>query len=349
MSASSLFSSELYERGVLNPAGRGANRLLVVSGYATPSMASQALTDVNEHSQASVEVDLVVGMTGLEGISVEAHRGFESLHVNPPAGRLRVKYMPRGRVVNSKLYVWMRDDDPICAFAGSSNFTHNGFLLGRRNRGRSELLVSVEPDEALAEFNRIESESISIDHPDLLDEVTVRRKVDAPEWTESILEDSVAFNQTMGLATVVLPLVMTGGPKATRGEVHPRSGLNWGQRPEYRREPNQAYIPVPAQIARTGFFPPRGVQFLVNTDDNKAIMMVVAEDGDKALHSPQGNQLIGEYFRMRVGVANGAPVHRRDLDRFGSRFVRFYRVDDESYFMEYSPTVEADGASFYGV
>jgi len=312
-------------------------------------MTSQALSDVHERYGRGVDVELVVGMTGLEGISIEAHRGFESLQEKPPAGSLQVKYMPRGRAVHSKLYVWMRDEEPVCAFAGSSNFTHNGFLLGRRNLNRNELLISVVPEEALAEFRRIESNSISIDHPDLLDEVTVKRKVDSPEWSEPILEDSVTFNQTMGLATVVLPLVMTGGPKATRGEVHARSGLNWGQRPEHGREPNQAYIPVPAQIARTGFFPPRGVQFLVNTDDNKAIIMVVAEDGDKALHSPQGNQLIGEYFRMRVGVANGAPVHRRDLDRFGSRFVRFYRIDEESYFMEYSPTVEADGAQFYGV
>ena len=251
--------------------------------------------------------------------------------------------------MHSKLYLWMRDTEPICAFAGSSNFTHNGFLLGRRNLSRSELLVPVSADEALAEYGRIEADSISIEHPDLLDEVTVRRKVDAPEWSESVLDDSVAFSQAIGLDTVVLPLVMTGGPKATRGEVHARAGLNWGQRPEHGREPNQAYIPVPAQIARTGFFPPRGVQFLVNTDDNKAIMMVVAEDGDKALHSPQGNQLIGEYFRGRIGVANGAPVLRRDLDRFGSRFVRFYRADDESYFMEYSPSVEADGVRVYGV
>lgn len=344
-----LHSSDLYERGLLLPVQRGADTLLAVSGYATPSMASQLLTDVQDRFRRGLSVNLVVGMTGAEGISIDAHRGFESLQENPPAGRLRVQYMPNGRAVHTKLYVWLHRDEPVAAFAGSSNFTHNGFLLGRRGLTRSELLAVVSPDEAFAEFQRIEADSIAVDHPDLLDEVTVRRRVDAPEWQEAVLDDAVAFNQMLGSETVILPLVMTGGPKATRGDVHLRSGLNWGQRPEYGREPNQAYIPVPAQIARSGFFPPRGVQFLVNTDDNKAIMMVVAEDGDKALHSPQGNQLIGEYFRHRLGVPNGAPVLLADLERFGSRFVRFYKTDEESYFMEYSPQVESDGATFYGV
>jgi len=139
---------------------------------------------------------------------------------------------------------------------------------------------------------------------------------------------------------VILPLVMKNG------NVHLRSGLNWGQRPG--REPNQAYIPVPSTIAQLGFFPPRGVQFLVLTDDDRAIIMVVAQDGNKALESPQGNHLIGEYFRNRLGVANGAPVTAADLARFGSRFVKFYKTDDESYFMEFSPSVEREGEDVYG-
>lgn len=347
--ASPLFSADLYRRGILDPVSRGANELRVISGYATPSMASQVLTDCRDEFRRDVGLQLVVGMTGLEGISINAHRGFESLQEDPPAGRIRVQYMPTGLPVHTKLFVWLRDGVAVSAFAGSSNFTHNGFLLGRNGNSRSELLVEVDPTEALSEFTSIEKKSIAIDHPDLLDEVTVRRKVAAPEWSEPALDDASAFNELLGSETVILPLVMTGGPKVTRGEVHTRSGLNWGQRPEHNREPNQAYIPVPAPVARSGFFPPRGVQFLVSTDDNKAIIMVVAEDGDKALHSPQGNHLIGEYFRHRLGVANGAPVQTQDLLNFGSRFVRFYKTDDNSYFMEFDRSVERDGSAFYGI
>ena len=68
--------------------------------------------------------------------------------------------------------------------------------------------------------------------------------------------------------------------------------------------------------------------------------MVVSQDGNKTLESPQCNHLIGEYFRNRLGVANGAPVTDHDLARFGSRLVNFYETDDEIYFMEYSPRTE---------
>ena len=344
-----LHSTRLYEVGLLSPVASGADRLLAVSGYASPSMASQLLSDVRDHYNREIEIDLVVGMTGKEGIAIGSHRGFEALQDTPPAGKLRVAYMPRGCAVHTKLYVWMNGEQPLVAFAGSSNFTHNGFLLGRRNERRDELLTQVAAPEALAEFRRIEANSVAIDYSDLEAEVDIWSQVKPPIWQERATEDSTPAALVPEVESVVLPLIMLGGATDERGQVHPRSGLNWGQRPDYGREPNQAYIPVPAQIARLGFFPPRGVQFLVNTDDRRAIIMAVAQAGDKALESPQGNQLIGEYFRFRLGVANGAPVSLSDLQRFGSRFVRFYKFDDETYYMEYLPGVEEVGASFYGI
>jgi len=335
-----LFLSDLYERGLINPVRSGADRLLVVSGYASPIIASQLLTDALDQFRRKLAIEIVVGMTGKDGVPMDMHRGFESLLSEPRAELLKVAYMPTGRAVHTKLYVWLRGDEPMSAFVGSSNFTQNGFLVGVRNKRRDELLTQVAVDEALAEYQRVEGESISIDNPSLWDEVEVRRRVTTMETDSPLPEDFATSVQVVEAEHVILPLVMKNG------NVHLRSGLNWGQRPG--REPNQAYIPVPSTIAQLGFFPPRGVQFLVLTDDDRAIIMVVAQDGNKALESPQGNHLIGEYFRNRLGVANGAPVTAADLARFGSRFVKFYKTDDESYFMEFSPSVEREGEDVYG-
>lgn len=154
--------------------------------------------------------------------------------------------------------------------------------------------------------------------------------------------------------SVVLPLIVVRAGSGTPvGLVHRRSGLNWGQRPEEAREPNQAYIPVPIEIARSGFFPPSGVPFKVLTTDQKQFIMTVAQDNDKALETPQNNSLIGRYFRRRLGVPSGDPVFVEDLNEFGSRFVAFYRVDDHeeewNYVMDYSPDQEERGSAFYGV
>jgi len=68
-------------------------------------------------------------MTGKDGVPMDMHRGFESLLSEPRAELLKVAYMPTGRAVHTKLYVWLRGDEPMSAFVGSSNFTQNVFWL----------------------------------------------------------------------------------------------------------------------------------------------------------------------------------------------------------------------------
>lgn len=79
--------------------------------------------------------------------------------------------------------------------------------------------------------------------------------------------------------------------------------------------------------------------------------MRVAQQGSKGLQTPQSNSIIGRYFRKRLGVADGAPVDLADLQRFGSRFVAFYKVEDDAegpaYVMDYSPEYEDRGSAFY--
>jgi len=52
-----------------------------------------------------------------------------------------------------------------------------------------------------------------------------------------------------GFNFVTLPLTTKRGGQIV---VPQRSGLNWGQRPG--RDPNQAYLSVPVEIQRSGFF-----------------------------------------------------------------------------------------------
>ena len=119
-----------------------------------------------------------------------------------------------------------------------------------------------------------------------------------------------------------------------------RSGLNWGQRPEEHREPNQAYIHLPSPVYKTSFFPPKTVTFTVLTDDSKTLICTRAQEKyGKAIHTPQNNSLIGEYFRNRLGVANGAPITIEDLHRYGRTDVDFYKIDEETYYMDFSVPV----------
>lgn len=109
-----------------------------------------------------------------------------------------------------------------------------------------------------------------------------------------------------------------------------------GQRPVEGREPNQAYIKLPSSVYKTDFFPPVAVHFTVLTDDNKVLICTRAQQNGKAIHTPHNNSLIGEYFRHRLGIPSGDPVTKENLLDYDKTDIDFYKIDDETYFMDFS-------------
>ena len=102
------------------------------------------------------------------------------------------------------------------------------------------------------------------------------------------------------------------------------------------RNRNEAYIPLPASIARTRFFPLEERVFTVLTDDHHQLLLRVEQDRDKAITTPLSNALLGEYFRNRLGMAEGAMVTKADLERYGRTDVTFTKIEDELFYMDFS-------------
>lgn len=121
---------------------------------------------------------------------------------------------------------------------------------------------------------------------------------------------------------------------ARNGEPGRRSGLNWGQRPN--RNPNEAYIHLPRRIAKSGFFPLEERHFTAITDDRHQLILRIEQQNDKAITTPARNSDLGEYFRNRLGLANGEYVSRDALDRYGRTDVTFIKLDEETYYMDFS-------------
>lgn len=144
----------------------------------------------------------------------------------------------------------------------------------------------------------------------------------------------------IAITTLVMPDILRSGHvrlsllDSRTGAPHARGGLNWGQRP--KRDPNQAYIPVPSGIARARLFPPRGQHFTITTDDGKTFDAVIAQSGDKAIETPFDNSILGAYFRQRIGVPSGAYINLQDLGRYGRTDVDFLKIDSETYYMDFS-------------
>ena len=66
------------------------------------------------------------------------------------------------------------------------------------------------------------------------------------------------------------------------------------------------------------------------------LQLRVEQQNDKAITTPASNALLGEYFRNRLGLANGAYVTVADLRSYGRTDVTFIKIDEEHYYMDFS-------------
>lgn len=315
--------SDNLRRGVLfAPLNMDVNQLFIVSGYATPNMASWFIKNIDLPPEKSIDIHLIVGMVPYDGLSVSVHNGFKDLMTEPlppSVNSFTCSYICEGPPVHSKLYIWAKDDNPVSAFLGSANFTQTAFGNNRR-----EIMNICDPNEAMSYFQAIENNSIFCNHAEVEEYIILHP-------THPILDNEnhpLSSFENSGLESVTLSLLARGG------ETGEKSGINWGQRD--RRNPNEAYIPLPARIARSGFFPLEERHFTVVTDDGHMLILRVEQENDKAITTPLSNAQLGEYLRNRIGVPNGAYVWKQDLLNYGRTDVTFYKLDEEQFYLDFS-------------
>jgi hypothetical protein len=318
-----LITDDLFNTILVDPVRRGARELFAVSGYASASMITKHFEAISGELKSEISVDLHIGMTGRDGLPRATVLGLQAIPRQISGQNFNCTITTNGRSNHSKIYVWCDNKGPIEAFIGSSNYTQIGFGVASNAATHRETCVSINPDEA---FEYVMSASKgSIGYLD----------IDLPKYVELTDEVPSAKFLSLASASVILPLVQAAGANA--GQVHSKSGLNWGQR--QNREPNQAYIPIPSIVAKQEFFPAKGVHFQVTTSDGQAFMCRVAQDGNKAIETPFDNSILGKYFRERLGVPFGDFVSTEDLIRFGSNAVLFRKISQESYLMEFEPGI----------
>lgn len=328
MQSQRLLTTNLFEEVLLEPARRGARELFVLSGYASAAMVTKHFEVASRELSVDLAIDLHIGMSGRDGLSRNTLLGLQAIPRQIGGRSFNCSLSVRGESNHSKLYVWCDESGPTEAYLGSANYTQLGFGISQSSGTHKEICVSVDP---LAGFDYVMASAqggISYKSPDIANFIDL-----LDERVEPALEFEEAVNPNMGVDFVDLPLVMSR--PSDNGEVHKRSGLNWGQREG--RNPDQAYIPIPTKISKTNFFPEKGIHFQVVTDDGEAFICTVAQDGDKALETPSDNSILGKYFRNKLGLLPGAFIEKKHLESFGSNLVRIYKVSDDFYQLSFQP------------
>ncbi|MDR2581203.1 MAG: NgoFVII family restriction endonuclease [Fibromonadaceae bacterium] len=317
----------LYEEVLIKPRQEGADTLKIISGYASPAMASDHLEDLHD-KRLNVHISLFIGMCPSDGLSLSNHHGFRSIvdsEVPSFKDRFSCSYIYKTPPVHSKLYVWCKGEQFFKAFIGSANYTQNAFYRQR------ELLAEIEGNGILEYCRMLEKESVFCNLSEA--ETLIRVHNDGNYYRQHIHEDKHLHTEIgkNDIKSIKISLLSN-----RTGEIQSIGGLNWGQRPG--REPNQAYIQLSPEIYNGDFFPKAPQCFTVVTDDDRTFICRRAQKDEQgqAIHTPLNNSYIGEYFRNRLGLANGVPVTRQDLERYGRTDVVFYKIDDENYYMDFS-------------
>lgn len=313
-------NESLVQDVLLEPIRLGANKLIIISGYVSHNMASWHIKKISEQNLPPIDISLTVGMCKNDGLNLDIHEGLKELSAfqDPNYSSFDCKYIYQGSPVHSKVYIWMKDGAPFKAFAGSANYTQMGFSPSRR-----EYVVECDPIQAYSYYQSIEADTIVCNHNEVEEYICLK--------SNSKIDEIEQDHTTSSANRITLSLLTSDGC------VGYGSGINWGiRRNGTKREPNQAYIPVPAHIARSGFFPLNKAHFSAVTDDHKQLIFRIEQAGDKALTTPLNNSLLGEYLRSRIGVSNGAFVTKSDLENYGRTDVTFYKIDEEQYYMDFS-------------
>lgn len=323
-----MLADNLFQRVLLDPPSQGADQICIVSGYASAVMVLSHFEALRKLNLNHVSIKLIAGMCLKDGISLTNHTSFKNL-MDIYSEQFECSYIYKGLPVHSKVYVWLKDNKPIAGFAGSANYSQSAFLKSVLR----EFIVQIDPNMGFEYFSQLIDDAIFCNHIETEDYITIVKdsfyeklyyisKKDKEDI--NIIQDSIDFQK------------ITISFLDKNGDLPSRSGLNWGQRPEYNRNRNQAYIRLPSQIYTTDFFPERTLHFTVITDDHKQLICTRAQDNAKAIHTPHNNSLLGEYFRSRMGLPSGSFIKKDDLIRYGRCDVDFYKIDDETYFMDFS-------------
>lgn len=162
----------LAQKLLISPISEGADTLLVLSGYATPNMASWLISTLQDQRLGPINISLLVGMIPYDGLSVSIHEGFKALHGKSYENAVQnftCSYIYENPPVHGNLYVWLRNKIPVIAYTGSAEFMQNSFTSPR-----IEIVESCNPEVAYALFLEIESQSIYCNHNEVEDLIILR-------------------------------------------------------------------------------------------------------------------------------------------------------------------------------
>ncbi len=325
--------------------GLGCSSLKIVTGYTDIGRISSHMISLLDGIKSGkyvkgIKVEIILGMAKTNGLSKEKHEKIVSTlaELNSAYGMPKIKcyYVVKGLPVHSKIYIWSKGSEPVCAFCGSANYSMNAF--GSKSRQR-EYMTECNPHDAIKYFNKLKAECINSADVCAVDEnISFPAKEQAKfETVEDELNlEILNYDYFIGKEPIDTITVSLLKSKTRGGDVGYGSGINWGIRPNgTKRNKDQAYIPYNKPDRKKGFFPDERINgekhcpiFKVVTKEKGAFFMRVAQANEKALQTPQSNAILGKWLREILKLESGTFITKEILEEHGKTFVTFRKYHE---------------------
>lgn len=334
---------------LLLPPSSSSRTIRIVSGYASPSAVLWCLTggDMDSTSEDAVaarspRVELLIGMTPSGCVTQGEHEAFRDLCARY-RGKLSIRYVSGNQSVHSKVYAWYAEDGtPVQAFSGSANFTNPGLNIGGDEQ--ENVMSAVDPETAAMYIESRMQDSFDCLDPTVGDHISFASGRVPEPASDALPTAPLAIGQTGDE-----PVADAAGASVNfylysrkyRQAFNPGGGVNWGARPE-RKNQDESYLPIPVHVSRSGFLPPRNTPITVHCDDGRVLILrgssgnQTSHPSGKDLGSLPSNGILGAYLRWRMEVPSGTPIGIPEILSYGRSFVTLTRLDDESYFLDFS-------------
>lgn len=303
-----------------------SDEIVIISGYVGPSPVKRLET-------LPLKATVIYGMYGSEGIGNKLNQTL--IKLNDSNEKLSIVYSTVP--VHSKCYIWKKENKIKHVLIGSANFSDNGLCTPFR-----EVLAETNVDTFLA----LEK---------YLNEI-LKNSIDCHKAVARTRGDNSTTQGQSEINPAVCTLLLYD-PRTN--EVPSGSGLNWGHGNAHTTI-SDAYVPIRAEYIRNypKLFPQKqefpiedfGGRKQRNNDsidiiwDDGTIMEGLLEgtipiDGKpypKQISSFPRKNILGLYFRKRLGLAPDAKITISDLKRYGRTTIDISMQGDGIYYFDFS-------------
>ncbi len=336
-----MYTENLENSILINPAkDLDCTSLKIITGYTDLECIYRHLinlSDIGKNNKFSVE--MILGMTASNGLSEKKHKDINRLinriKENSSMPEFICRYKVEGKDIHSKVYIWMKDDNPVLAFCGSANYSMNAFFK------RRECMTDCSSSEANAYFDELLKDTLLATDESVKEKINFTKTKNIDSEIDKYNLENLSwdmFKDREPIDTCKISLLTADGKDTGHG-----SGLNWGIRPNgTKRDLDQAYIPYNVKDRKEGFFPLKTDENLKNNPIFKVVpigfdpfFMRVAQQGNKGIHTAENNALLGDFFRKKLGVPSGSLITKEMLENYGKTYVVFKKYENDIYVLDF--------------